>query len=823
MKKKSQICFSFAFLFLTCATLFSQQQWANLKFRRYGVEQGLTVTTAFSIVQDDRGFLWIATIDGLQRYDGYKFVAYKTDFNDSTSISDNTVSQLFHGRENKIWAGTYSGGLNCFDVATGKFKRYQNSSSNPNTISSNRIWAIYEDKDGIVWVGTEKGLNRLDVKTGKITRYFHESGNESSLCDDNILSVFKDKSGVLWVGTINGLSRAQTDGGDNITGFKNYKSLSCDSTSLCGNIVMSFYEARNGTMWIGTNDGICRYNAVDNSFHLKRFAPKADTNSRQVYAYLNSYGPNAVRCIYEDKQNNLWLSTDVGLKILDPNTGNYIAYTADPGNTYGLSANLLSGLYEDRSGNLWIGTVVGGLNKVDLKPQKFKVCQTQNGNTCNLSRNNIRSLFSDSRNTLWAGTLEGGLNRMNAKTGKFEQLKNILHSGNVWAIYEDSKKQLWIGSSNGLYRYNDATGETGFYTHDRNDPQSISNNIVRTIFEDSKGNLWIGTEGGLNKYDRHSETFTSFVHDDKDKHSLSHNTVWTIKEGPNALWVGTDNGLNKLIADEKGNLLLFKHYLPEQDNKNSISSRSIRSIWADNGLLWIGTSNGLNKFDVTRETFTRYNEVDGLANSYIYGVLGDDKGNLWISTNNGISCFNKKTAEFHNYDKLDGLQNNEFNTGAYCKSLSGELFFGGPDGFNRFHPDSLYRNKVPPSIVITSIRIFGAELPVGQQNASHLTLNYDQNVISFEFSALDFTVPEKNRYEYMLEGFDKNWVKGDARRFVTYTNLDPGNYKFRVRASNSDGTWNDQGLALDLTIIPPFWKTWWFRLIGLAGLVLLVS
>ncbi len=811
--------FSFCFLY-------SQKQCNQLKFRNYGTDQGLAVTTAFSIVQDDNGFLWIASIDGLLRYDGYKFVAYKNNFNDSTSISDNTVSFLSKGKGNKIWLGTYSGGLNVLDANTGKFKRYQNNPSDKNSLSSNRVWSVLEDEYGIVWVGTDNGLNRLDPKTNKITRYLHEEGNKNSLCENNILSLARDKKDMLWVGTVNGLSRAPLDLNHYVREFKNYKNTGNDISSLGSNIVMSFLETKNGSMFVGTTNGLSKFNPTKNNFETTRFSLQPDSISGRVYSYLNSYGDNAIRSMYEDKGGKLWLSTDKGLKILNPITWTFVSYLAEPGNRQAISADLLSGMHKDRAGNLWIGSLAGGLNKVDLKPQKFLLCQTQYGNPSKLSKNNIRSIYVDSKNTLWIGTFEGGVNFMNTEDEAFHRLKEKeIGAENVWSIFEDSKKQIWLGTSIGLFCYNPVTDALKHYTFDKKNSESISNDIVRCAFEDSKGNLWIGTESGLNRFEYGSESFTRFLHDPKNKNSISHNTIWTITETENTLWVGTDNGLNKLSLDNSGNPLTWKSYFPDQEDKNTISNRSIRSFWKDkNGYIWIGTSNGLNKFDPKRETFMRFNEADGMANSYIYGVLGDNKGNLWLSTNHGISKFELISSRFRNYDKPDGLQNNEFNTGAYCKASSGELFFGGPDGFNRFFPDSLSENKMLPPVAITSIKIFGEEYNKGNYpvDIKEITLEHDQNVISFEFSALDFTLPEKNLYSYKLEGFDGKWTKPDVNRFVTYTNLDPGVYTFKVKASNNDGTWNENGIVIKLTIVPPFWKTTWFRLTVTAGFILLV-
>jgi ligand-binding sensor domain-containing protein/serine phosphatase RsbU (regulator of sigma subunit) len=819
---------SLRYLICSCTLLFalqlhSQKQWGTLKFKRFGVDQGLPVTTAFSIVQDQKGFIWVATIDGLMRYDGYHFVAYKNNYNDSASLSDNTLSTLLVGKDNKLWAGTYSGGLNCLDISTGKFKRYQNIPGNNSSLSNNRVWAVCEH-DHIIWAGTENGLNAIDLNSGTVTRYFHDPKDPKSLCHNTVLSVMLDKSGRLWIGTTRGLSRAVIDKTGKITEFVNYKHDPSDPSSLSSNVVMSLFSNKNKTIFIGTNDGLCRYNPARDNFIVTRFGPQSDTTSSQVYSYLNSYGVSAIRSMYEDRHHNLWLCTDKGLKIYNPTSKEYICYNSDNGNSNSLSADLLCGIMEDKNGNVWIGTIIGGLNKVDLKPQKFKLVQTQNGNPYKLCRNNIRSIFKDSKNTLWVGTFEGGVCKLENGAGGFVPLKNkVPESENIWSIYEDKKGNMWFGSSNGVYHYDPASKKCELFAHSMND-NCISNNIIRCITEDSKGSVWIGTEGGLNRFDPSTGKWWCLRSDPSKQNSLSNNTVWCIRESWGALWVGTDNGLNKLVYDSLKKEFTVKHFLPKKDDPKSLSNKAVRSIWIDrDSVFWVGTSNGLNKFDPIKETFARYNESNGLANSYIYGVVGDNNHQLWISTNNGVSRFNTITEKFSNFGKLDGLQNNEFNTGAYFRTQDDEMFFGGPDGFNSFYPDSLLENKTPPDIVITSIRLFGEELVNEKQpyDISEIELSHNQNVISFEFAATDFTQPEKNNYAYILEGFDRNWVSSGNRRFVNYTNLDPGVYTFKVRASNADGTWNNTGIAIKLRIVPPFWKAWWFRA-GLAILLVLI-
>ncbi|HEY6162943.1 MAG TPA: two-component regulator propeller domain-containing protein, partial [Bacteroidia bacterium] len=653
------------------------------------------------------------------------------------------------------------------------------------SISSDRILCI-ANKNGNIFVGTDHGLNEILKKDASYRfRHFFHDEDPSSISNDIILSLYDTgNSDDLWVGTIDGLNRARLAGDDVKWDFRKY-----------------------------------------------RFTPGTSLNKNEknaiVYSYLNSYGENSVRGIWKRNEHELWLATDKGLKILDPANGNFSAYHSDPSDPRSLSAELCLCFCPDRSGNLWIGTMVGGINKTDLKPAKFPLIQTDFGNPYNLSSNNIRSVFVDSKGNWWVGTLGGGLNRMDRAKGKFER---IVHKSkdpgqdfdpeNVWAISEDAEHLVWIGTSNGLYRFDPANDKFTAYTHEAANERSLSNNIVRSILPDSKGNLWVGTESGLDLLDHATGKFQRFLHSAGNILSISNNTVWTVKEFKGTLWVGTDDGLNRINVEKNGKITFTR--FNSTANKNSLSNRSVRAVYCDKkGTIWVGTNNGLNRYDEQTNSFQRFSEEDGLSNAFIYSILGDEEDDLWISTNFGISHYIRSEKKFRNYDKLDGLQNNEFNTGAYFMAKGGELFFGGPDGLNHFFPAKVKDNTAVPPVVITGIKVFGEEMQrnIEASEVNDITLHYDQNVLSFEFASLDLTQPEKNQYAYQLKGFDKQVIKAGNRRFVSYTNLDPGEYTFTVLASNNDGVWNEKGKSIHITIVPPFWKTWWFYAACTAFLV----
>jgi ligand-binding sensor domain-containing protein len=447
-----------------------------------------------------------------------------------------------------------------------------------------------------------------------------------------------------------------------------------------------------------------------------------------------------------------------------------------------------------------------GLNKVDLKPKKFRLYQKKINNPFSLSENYIRAIEGDKEGNIWIGTLIGGLNRFDIKEEKFYHYKkesgnnySSPNDNNVWSLCIGKDNFIWIGTNKGLNKYDPVTKKFSYYVHDEKDVLSLSENTVRAIFQDSKGNIWAGTEGGLNKFDRSTGKFKRYVKGSGST-SISDNTVWKILEDDNGyLWLATNDGLNR-FDPYTGTFRVFRK---DPANPKTISHNGIRTIFIDKKRnLWAGTQNGLNRYDEQTETFVRYDEANGLPNAFIYGILEDDGGNLWLSTNKGLCCFNYEVGHIRNFDIYDGLQDYEFNTNACYKSASGEMYFAGPGGLNRFHPEKLLFNKFSPAIEITAINILDKPLVSDTEivELKHISLDYFENILSFEFSSLDFTFPSRNQYAYMMEGFNKDWVNCGNTRFTNYTNLDPGEYTFKVKGTNSDGIWNENYDSVKITI-----------------------
>ncbi len=785
-----------------------------IKFERISLEQGLSQISVHCIIQDSQGFMWFGTQDGLNKYNGYDFEVYKPIPGDPHSLSDNYITVLYQDSSGMLWIGTENGGINKFDRETGQFTHYVYNPYDPYSLSNNTIRAIYEDRDGVLWVGTEGGgLNKFSQEIEIFTRYQTDSKNPYSLSNNTVRAIHQDQEGVLWVGTDDGLNRFDSQKEE----FSHYKTNPDDPYSLSSNAIEVIYQDQSGMLWIGTlGGGLNKLERATGRFIRYR------TNYNS-YSLSNNY----VRVIYQDREGALWVGTDAGLNQFDRKNERFVRYYHDVTDSHSLSNDNIRSIYEDESGVLWIGTSGGGINKFDRATERFAHYKADFFS--GLSSNFVRAFYQDpdDENVLWIGSTGGGLDRFDREKGGITTYKPNVHTiysisdDTINSICADQTGDLWIGTENGLNRFDRSTGYFTSYQHDPDDPHSLSDNTVLTVYQDREGVLWVGTRhGGLNRFDPVTEQFTHYQHDPRNPFSLSSNTVKVIyQDWSDALWIGTwDGGLNRFDqATER-----FVHYYSNPENPAGLSDDTILSIHEDQaGIFWLGThSGGLNKFNRETGIFTHYREQDGLPNDVVYGILEDERGYLWLSTNKGLSRFDPQTERFINYDVSDGLQSNEFNEGAYYKSpTSGEMFFGGINGFNAFYPASIKSNPYVPPVVLTSLTQGGEDV-VAQalESVPKVTFRWPHNFFEFEFAALSYRQPEKNQYAYKLEGFEDDWIYAGTRRFGRYTNLPGKTYTLRIKASNSDGVWNEEGAAIEIRVVPPFWATWWFR--GIAALAL---
>jgi len=786
---------------------------SGLYFRHFTIQQGLSQNTVTCILQDNTGFLWFGTEDGLNRYNGYDVDIFKHDPSDARTISHSNIRCIFEDGQGILWIGT-DDGLNSFERSTEKFIHYQNDSKNSNSISSNVISGITEDKNGVLWIGTNNGLNRYDPSTKKWSVFQHGQ-RSASLSNNNISCIAIDKEGMVWIGT-NGGGLNKFDNGN----FTVYKNDPANERSLSENTITAIYPDKSGDIWIGTvNEGLNKLDKSSGGFIHFKNNPADETSISQ----------NSVFSLCEDSQGILWAGTlGGGLNGLNKSTGKFMLYKNDVQNPSSISNNSIWSLYQDRAGALWIGTREG-VNILDKRMKRFETL-LPNANSTN---NNIYSICEDEQGTLWFGILGEGLVSIEKNgTRKIYQNNpsdvNSIISNNVFSLCEDKEGLIWIGTYDGLDAYNRKSNKFTHYTNSEENKFSLSDNYVRALLADNTGTLWIGTYGGgLNSFDKPTGNFTSYKKD-AGQNSFNSNLVTCLfEDNSGVLYIGTfGDGLFTYNGDSK----TFTNYKNDPADAKSLSNNFIHCITSDrSGKIWIGTyGGGLNAFAANTKTFLRYTERDGLSNNVINGIVPDVNGHLWLSTNKGLNkfIFSSDSARGKNnvrtYDSQDGAQN-KYNEGAFFKSKNGKIFFGGVTGYNAFFSEDIKDNPYQPPVVITRFYLFEKPHSMDTMITSKrsVVLSYRQNFFSFEFAGLNYTYPEKNQYAYMMEGLDKTWNYCNNRRYAAYTNIDPGEYTFRIIASNNDGVWNEQGTFLRITITPPFWKTWWFSLV--AGIIVASS
>lgn len=815
----------FAAISLSACALYAQPFPAD--FTQLSMEQGLSQRAVYAIIQDDVGFMWFGTQDGLNKYDGYEFKIYKNIVSDSTSLSDNRVRAFLIDREGVLWVGTRYG-LNRYRPETDNFDSFYSEAGNPRALSDSDIRVLLQARSDDVWVGTNKGgLTRMSIGDAglmAVTHFLHDPNDAGTLADGSVFAIAEDRDGRIWVGTLGGglnLFQPETQS------FKHYNQQEGEPNSLSSNYVMALHCDTYGLVWVGTyGGGLCVFDPAAETF---RTYHQSDEE--------NALSSNRVLSIFEDRSGAFWLGTlGGGLVRASRSDGNHAQldlagtngglsfgrYMSHPNDESSLRDNIVRSLYQDRSENLWVGTNLGGVNKLDLKPRKFPHVKVQAVGQGNAGLNYVNALYKDEDEVVWVGT-NNALSRLRPGQNRFELvLKTTVPGkrfpGYVFAIIEDGRHKLWVGTyGNGVYTYDKQSKQVRHFLHDGDNDNSLSNSRVRALVEDHSGNIWIGTSDGLNRLDPETGSFKHYFPDPHDLASLSHGDIAVLYEDSgNNLWVGTTNGGLCLFDAENETFQTFRH---DPKRPGSLSNNSVTTIHeGSRGQIWIGTTNGLNKLDLATGTFEQFYEPDGLASSYIAGILSDGNGNLWLSTNKGLTRFNRdyESKQFRNFSRADGLQGLVFEEGCCHLAQDGEMLFGGGNGFNRFYPDEVVDSPFIPPIAITAFRKFGKQAVHGfaQGGASEITLTYRENYFSVEFAALDFSYPERNQYAYRLDGLDTEWIHSGTRRFVNYSNLEPGEYVFRVKGSNSDDIWNEEGAALRIKITPPFWKTWWFRILA---------
>ena len=789
-----------------------------LRFERIGVEEGLSQSVVYAVTQDQFGFLWFGTSDGLNRYDGYSFKVFQPDPDNPTSISDRWITSLLADHQGGIWIGTFRGGLNRYDPKTGDFIAYTYDPSNPNSLAGNHVTALLEDDQGFLWVGTNNGLDRFDPQTSTFEHFRSIPGVQNGLPGNFITALYEDRHGQIWVGTDkNGITSFNPQ---NFSFNKAYVHDSETPNSLISNSIESIVEDDQDYLWVATPEGVNRI-SPDKKIFIRYLHDEANPNS---------IANDTVHKLYIDRTGTLWFGTENGLDRYDFNAYRFVHYQYNSGDTTSLSSNSIHSIYEDRGGVLWIGTYGGGVDKYNRGQSKFTYFNADQNKQNNLSSNFVFPIVIDQLGTAWIGTYGGGLNNFNPQTGLFTTYRNdpkdpnSLLSDVLISAYVDKRGTLWVGTNKGLSRFNRVNGNFTNYTASPDEPDqdtSITPGAVYAIFEDSQDILWIGAANGLYQFERQTGKFVPFTNDsDKpDSQGLDHVTA-IYEDSDQTLWFGTsDNGLFRYNPTR----MTSTHYTSEPQNPDSLSHNSILAIYQDSrGILWIATAGGgLNRYHPDSNSFTAITEKNGLPNNVVYGILEDDSGELWLTTNRGLSRYNPINSVFRNYTTKDGIQSIEFNQNAFAKDQAGRLYVGGINGFNVFDPDQVKDSTYAPPIVLTSFLQGNQPLPEQSRldQLRDVTLTWPDNNFSFEFAVLGYANPSQNQYAYKLDNFDSSWNYIGSKREGRYTNLPGGTYVLRLKGTNNDGVWNQYGQSIHITVVPPIWETWPFRILAVLAMI----
>ncbi len=827
-------------------------QTKAVQFDRFSTRDGLSQNRIFDIVQDNLGFIWIGTEDGLNRYDGYEFKVFKNMPGDSTSLNSNFVQTLHISQKGDLWLGGGLAGLNKYNSEKGTFTNFNNNHFDQRTIISNDIRDISEDKKGNLWVATyERGFDYLDISTNTFYHMANMLPQGYSFNNQFLRFIHQDSAGRLWVGGQGKLHLFKVDYHENGIPKLIPIKLKNQFFQFAANAIE---EDNKGNIWIGTSfEGLYYYNQEKKtleSFHIKM------ENS--------NFSKMIIRCMESDETGNLWLggyysengrdiSFDNGYGLLKLNTKTKFLqqFKNNPEDQKSVSSSDIASLFKDRTGVLWVGTDLAGINKYDKSVIKFGIIKPSTHIKSKFNLDAVRAFYVDNKKDLWIATALGGILNYNKSTDVYKHYLydpnniNTISSNFGMCIYDDGR-YLWIGTFSGINRFDPKTNSFKRFYLDPTQTTPLGseadrsvNSVNYNIIEIKKipGFLWYGSNsGGLVRFNKNDFTFKNYTYDPENENSFNNRdnfvrTVFYTNLYPNEIWAGTTHGINILNLETE----TFRYYINDPKNPNSLSHDNIMQFYEDeDGYIWISTyGGGLNRFDPKTEEFLHFTEANSdIPNNAVYGVLPDEQGNLWMSTNNGISKFNPKTFEFRNYTVDDGLQGEEFNGGALFKSQAGEMFFGGIEGINSFFPTDVIDNPIKPAIVLTDLKIFNESVKVGAEDSpldrqisdtEEIILAYWQNDISFEYVGLHFANPSKNKYAFKLENYENEWRYVDNIRIATYTNLDPGEYTFYVKGANSDGLWNEQGSSIKLTILSPWWRTYWayFGYFLLATLTLL--
>ncbi|MFZ6687183.1 sensor histidine kinase [Undibacterium sp. SXout11W] len=791
-----------------------------LRFEQIGAEHGLEVQSITSVVQDKQGLMWFGTQRGLFVFDGYRAKNFQHIKDQPDSLSDNWILALHCDAQGDIWIGT-SSGFSRYHSANGKFQQYQireNAGDPPLNI---RISDIVPDKDKGLWLASEKGLINFNFASEKFTVRRHDQNDKQSIRDDAITSLVSDFHGDLWIGTRIGLDKLDVARND----IFHVSESSFKKQRPERNFISALY-AEADTLWVGSFAGLSKINI--SSPELIRQPVLTDTD----------LADEKIQSLLVDSNHQLWIGMlDNGLTRFDPKTNALTNFRNRPLDRHSLSANTIDRLFQDTNGTLWIATHSGGISSVDLASGGFKRFVQIMNDATGINDSRIRFIMDAGKNRLWLGTISSGLMLFDLNSHEFKLWKHnakdphSLVSNQVRSVRRDSKNQLWVGTTAGLDLFNQVKQQ--FIHVPLSDKPDVNN--IEDIHFDRSGGMWIATRGGVLYRPTSASPFQLFTHDPANSHSLINNWTFSIIEDVDGnIWIGTFSGLERFDSDTRN----FSHFLHHADKADSLSHDRVQYLYRDvKGDVWVGTSGGLNRMNRlsgNNISFRFYpTKIDGSSES-IGAIAEDPRGNIWISKISGISKIDPQSGAYKNYTASDGIVEGSYLIGAGATTADGQIHFGSFNGFTSFFADDIRENHQAPKIVINNLSVVkktlvnpGATIFSGDQPSQapiEIKIVYPDSSFDIEFSALHFAAPSQNSYAYQLQGFDKNWINTDAsKRYANYTNLDPGRYVFKVIASNKDGVWNQEGASVIITVTPPYWKTWWFRICLLCAFVFAVA
>jgi len=802
--------------FLGHFNLFAQKN--NFSFDHLGLRQGLSQSYVNCIVQDKQGFIWFGTQDGLNKFDGYHFKVYKNNPKELNTISSNFIHDLSIDEDGNLWVAT-DNGLNKFDPITEQFSLYQVNGKGSEL--KQRFLTILNQNNTLYVATANSGLYSLDLKNkkAKLTSFLLNQNLQNS----EVQGLFIDNENTLWIATNNlGLINYNLDQKTS----KNYQ-----KGILNSNCIFSIYEFNDSQLWLGTDNGL-------NILNKKTGAVELVQNDALK---PNSLSNNVIKDIYKDHSGTIWLATFGGLNKYNNKPNNFARFQYSPENRKGINGNKVNCIYEDRTGSIWVGTE-SGINKFDRIQNKFKLFTPRNNFNLTNHTNNVWSIYDDvNANIVYVGS-DAGLTVFERESGSsftIEMPSSIESASTaVTCIKKFTEQLLLVGCERGLFEYNIHSHKIVPFKIEGKYKELLREKFILCATLDSKNNLWIGTKEGLVKVFLKDRITAYFENNNNTRLALSNNDIRVIFEDLDGnMWIGTNGGgLNKIdfIEPTKGitDKIYFIKYLANAKDERALSNNNILSITqTKKGFLWLGTyGGGINELNIASGKVNRCDGFKELQNSTIYSILTENNNIFWCSTNNGLVKLQLNDSTVNNYYENDGLQSNEFNSGAAFKSSRGEMFFGGVEGFNAFYPIQIVLDTIAPKVVITALKIFNQPIDALKSKilktnisfANEIVLSYKQNFFSFEFAALHFSSPENNEFKYMMEGLDEDWNYVGTQNQAYYTNLEPGEYVFKVLGANPDAVWSRTAASIKIQITPPYWKTWWFRLMIAIVLIAIV-